>query len=357
MGVNGLLAFLRKKYPNACQSSDLSQFRNKKFSIDITGFIYKYKAVNPKRWLDSFIYLLCAFRRNEIYPLFIFDGEAPAEKKDEQLRRVGQRQKLEDYHRDLSQALDLFYETGEVKDVLNTEMKKIKDKSPLEQDMNIFNPKLIESRVQKIDNQIIRIDEEDIFNIIQIITLMGYHYYQPLKGEAEAVAAYLANKGIVHGVISNDSDVLAYDVPLFIYDLNPFTEKLTMYDKAHVLSEIGLTSNEFTDFCIMCGTDYNDNIPKVGPVNSLKLIHEHKSIDNIDHPGKPILKHEVSRKIFNEFQSFNHDIIPPSVNTIKLTELQNFMTTRNSHVSIESIKELWFPAVPVELELEPDVSE
>ncbi len=36
------------------------------------------------------------------------------------------------------------------------------------------------------------------------------------------------------------------------------------YDQ--VLSELKLTADEFVDMCILCGCDYTDKIPGIGPV-------------------------------------------------------------------------------------------
>lgn len=42
-----------------------------------------------------------------------------------------------------------------------------------------------------------------------------------------------------------------------------------------------LTFSQFIDLCILLGCDYCDTIPKVGPTTALKLIREHKSIEEI----------------------------------------------------------------------------
>ena len=65
-----------------------------------------------------------------------------------------------------------------------------------------------------------------------------------------------------------------------------------------------MTQPEFIDFCIACGCDYNQNIPKVGPVKVHELIRDHRSIDRF--PGfykklpldTSILKHERCRELF-----------------------------------------------------------
>ena len=66
------------------------------------------------------------------------------------------------------------------------------------------------------------------------------------------------------------------------------------------MESLGLTEEQFIDFCIMCGCDYNKNIPKVGPANSYTLIKEHKSIDNLPPKyDKTILKVEACRRLLS----------------------------------------------------------
>ena len=48
-----------------------------------------------------------------------------------------------------------------------------------------------------------------------------------------------------------------------------------------VLSELGLTMNQFIDFSILCGTDYCTKIGGVGSGKAIKLIKEHKNIEGV----------------------------------------------------------------------------
>jgi 5'-3' exonuclease len=48
-----------------------------------------------------------------------------------------------------------------------------------------------------------------------------------------------------------------------------------------MLSRLELTEDQFLDFCILCGTDYNTNLPKIGPEKSFRLLKKHGSIEQI----------------------------------------------------------------------------
>jgi len=51
------------------------------------------------------------------------------------------------------------------------------------------------------------------------------------------------------------------------------------YDK--IISGLAITHDMFVDLCILMGCDYCDSIKGIGPKTALKLIREHKCIENI----------------------------------------------------------------------------
>ena len=88
--------------------------------------------------------------------------------------------------------------------------------------------------------------------------------------------------------------------------------------KDEVLEELELTKEQFTDFCILSGTDYNDNIYKCGIVNSLKYIKKYKTIEkfikNVNKDEKKEIKKQKSFERIEKFKEirdvFNHKISP-----------------------------------------------
>ena len=108
------------------------------------------------------------------------------------------------------------------------------------------------------------------------------------------MCANLALNGKVDGVLSDDTDVLAYGTKLFLTGINTTKNSCIEIQIDNILSQINFTYEQFRDLCIMCGTDYNRNIPKVGSINAYKLIIQYESIENIGNETKhdiSILKH------------------------------------------------------------------
>ena len=86
----------------------------------------------------------------------------------------------------------------------------------------------------------------------------------------------------------------------------------------------------FLDFCIMCGTDYNKTIPKIGFEKSFKLIKEFTNLENIENHlvelEMDILNYKRIREIFNYKENEYINIIKTECN---LDELKKFCLENN----------------------------
>ncbi len=118
MGIKNLNKFLRDKSPNIFEQIHLSEYAFKKVAIDISLYLFKFKAVCGDRWLSAFINLISSLRRNEIHCVFIYDGQSPPEKEDEKAKRKLDKEKLQDQVCKLEDALDLYHRTGEIDKIL-----------------------------------------------------------------------------------------------------------------------------------------------------------------------------------------------------------------------------------------------
>ena len=78
MGIKNLNAFLRP-YGKQVQ---LENYKNKIFAIDVSIYMYKFKyKATTKQFLKRFEYQVNQFDKYNIKPIYIFDGQAPIEKK------------------------------------------------------------------------------------------------------------------------------------------------------------------------------------------------------------------------------------------------------------------------------------
>ena len=147
----------------------------------------------------------------------------------------------------------------------------------------------------------------------------------------------LCKRKLVNAVLSEDSDVLAYESPILLLKLNILTGKCLQIKYTNVLKSLYLTSSQFLDFCIMCGTDYNKNIYRIGPDKAYKLIKNYSTIENISKfIDTSVLNYIRIREIFTQYQQRHIKIpynLPPNLNL-----LYDFILKHNISTDISYLK-------------------
>ena len=125
----------------------------------------------------------------------------------------------------------------------------------------------------------VTIKAEDMEEILALCATLNMPFYIA-KQEAESMCSYLARAGKVDAVITEDSDVLAYGVPCWVSSVE-YDGTCTRILMEDIVREMGLTEEQFLDFCIMCGTDFNETVPKIGPVGAYQGLLKLGSIEKI----------------------------------------------------------------------------
>ena len=106
-------------------------------------------------------------------------------------------------------------------------------------------------------------------------------------------------KGLVDGVLTEDTDVMAYGSPYMYFGINLNSETINELCLTEVLEHLEITFQNLQDFCIMCGTDYNTNMKKIGPIKSFELVQKHGSLENISKEyDTTILNYNRVRELF-----------------------------------------------------------
>ncbi|MBA3043933.1 flap endonuclease-1 [archaeon] len=145
-----------------------------------------------------------------------------------------------------------------------------------------------------------------------LLDMLGVPFVQaPSEGEAQA--GYMAKKGEVYAVGSQDFDVLLFNAPVLIRNLTVTGKRKMPGRKVYVnvereeirtenvLKHLDVTIEQFVDIGILVGTDFNEGIKGVGPKTALKLIKEHKNLENVlRNIGEEIRDYDEVRKIFLE---------------------------------------------------------
>lgn len=339
MGIKNLHKVLKHHCPDVYHEVHLSHYAYKKVAIDTSLYMFKYKTIfGEDKWLNAFINLVCCLRRNEIHCVFIYDTSAPVEKSQERVKRKENRDKNEQRILLLDEAFKKAKQTGVYDQVLlDLRLEDVRVKSLLRPNaVQSVNLDRIEEYIAKLKNQIVSITQADFDLTKKLFTILGIPFYQAVE-EAETSCSDLCKRGLVDAVISEDTDVLAYGAPIFLTKLNTATNTCMEISYERILGDLDMTSDQFTDFCIMCGTDYNDNIFKIGPENALKLIKQYESIDKMEHLDTSCLKHNRVRELFKEYKSMPL-VSVPYCGIPDFEALSEFMFKFRIHYPIETIK-------------------
>ena len=243
----------------------MNELNNKKLAVDSFNLLYQFITTirqadgtlltNSQGKVTSHIsglfFRVAKLLKNNIKLVFVFDGVAPDLKTKERNRRKQLKQ-------DAQRKYDLAVEEGDIE-----LMKKYA------------------SRTARLTNDMVNEAKE-------LITAFG----QPIidaPSEGEAQAAYMAKKGDVYGLISQDTDGLLFGTPKLIKNLS-ITKKRKMTGKAtyqtlnpeivdlsYNLNTLGIDIEQLIVLAMLCGTDFNiGGIKGIGPKKGLNLIKKYK---------------------------------------------------------------------------------
>jgi len=243
--------------------------RNKKIAIDGYNMLYQFlsniRQVDGTLLMDSkgriTSHLVGMFFRttnlleNFIFPVFVFDGKPPEEKFLEQAHRK------------------------KLKEEAMSEYLKAKERNDIEA------MKKYASRTSKLTKELVE-------EAKKLAILMGCPVVDA-KSEGEAQAAYMARKGDVYGVASQDYDSLLFGSPVLIRNLT-ITGKRKLPNKPiyvdiqpeiielkHVLEKNKITREQLIAIALLVGTDFNPGgIKGIGVKKALSLIKEN-SIEEV----------------------------------------------------------------------------
>lgn len=335
MGIRQLNKFLRRNSPHIFREVSLEEYRHKIIAIDVNLYLYRFKSVYRENWIKNFYRMMMLFMEYDIRCVAIYDTKAPKEKLPKQQER---KQKKLDIQRDIDKiktALDS-YRNGNKPDPLlvnimknkNSRIKKLMGNKAHE---SFIDEKVILNEIEKKEKQIINVSYWETAMTKKLLEALNILHIDS-DNEAETLCSYLCVSNQVYGVLSNDTDVLAYGSPKFITNLDIHRRTCVEIDYNQLLQENELSSTEFRDFCIMCGTDYNKNIPRIGPIKSYQYIKKFHSIEGIKEAypqlDTEILKYERVREIFEIPENIEKMEIPEFV-PLDLEKIRLFAEEHN----------------------------
>lgn len=305
MGVNGLSQFVKNKIPAAVERTTAKKFTGKKLAIDVSvmGHRFIHRAyplaikedlnllpyrdpTSPPDWVDYdrlwslWFGLFMTFVEEVIScgitPVFIFDGKAPETKKGTKEAREASKHKVRT-------ELDMCRSEWDSTPVL---------------DRSSTQGKALRKALEK--NTVMPPNAFD--NLRKALINRGIPAMRAI-GEADALCAALSIEGVVEGVISNDSDLLLYGVKTVIFEWSStfsmdaetgkYYTHVSLYNLDTVLSQLLIDQRQLVDMGLLCGTDHNKGVHRIGPAKGHAMVYH-----NYTYPPEVEAEFALIRPIF-----------------------------------------------------------
>lgn len=210
---------------------------------------------HPTSHLSGLLYRTASFVEDGIKPVFVFDG-MPPELKAETLDK---RREIRDA---AHEKWKLALERGDTSDVI------------------------------KYAQAAVKIDPQAVEESKALLSMMGIPVVEaPSEGEAQA--SYMADKGDVDFVSSQDYDAFIFGAQTVIRNLTVSGKRKLPGKSVYVdvlpekvdlrqnLERLGLRQEQLIDIALCVGTDFNKGIDRVGAKTALKLIQEHGTFEAV----------------------------------------------------------------------------
>lgn len=103
--------------------------------------------------------------------------------------------------------------------------------------------------------------------------------------EADAQLAYLEKKGIIQGILSEDSDLLVFGAKRLITKLDHHGDCIEIcrndFTRCREITMAGWTDADFRSMAILSGCDYLESIHKMGLKTAYRKVRKYKTIERI----------------------------------------------------------------------------
>ena len=250
MGIPNLLRLLK----NISKRQKLINYKGKKAGID--GYTWLHRSlycigegilktpIDITKCLNYFTKKLQLLLKNEITPIFIFDGDKlPMKLNEEDKREI----KRKEYEKEAENMLNMYNTYGAIR-----------------------------KKIEAFD-----VTPEFAYEFMKILQAYNVEYYVA-PYEADAQLAYLSKINYVDFIITEDSDLVAYGCKCVLFKLGSLKDQPIdvgeeiLWENIKNCKEIkfkNFSKDKFLSFCILCGCDYL-KISGVGPKLSNEALNK-----------------------------------------------------------------------------------
>ena len=267
MGIKDINTFLKNSKINCFCKIPLTAFAESRVAIDGLNWLFKYlpsvysrclyKLEDPlddinqedlfREMCKEIINFANKWMNYKVTLIWIWDGVSKDNKTTTKIERKKSRQAL-----------------IETRDNLKAELLKM---SPLERDTNLLE------KYKKLVLNTAYISRKNVDSIKVFCKTIGMPTIIA-DDEAENLASSLAVQRKISAVWSSDTDTYPLGAPVVVNTFENIEGILHIKGvfTLEILKSLNMSHDEFRDFCILLGTDFNDRLPGIGPAKSKVLI-------------------------------------------------------------------------------------
>ncbi|KAL9623939.1 MAG: hypothetical protein Q9160_001931 [Pyrenula sp. 1 TL-2023] len=252
MGIAGLLPLLKSIH----KPCNLKKFQGQTIGVDAYGWLHRGTVScatelalgqNSTKYVDFAMHRVRMLIYFGVKPYLVFDGANLPSKAATETERADRRRESK------QRGLNL-YHAGRASQA-HQELQKAVDVTPE------MARRLIEE-LKKMDIQ-----------------------YVVAPYEADAQLAYLERKGIINGILSEDSDLLVFGAKRLLTKLDQHGDCVEInradFTACRDISLIGWTDTDFRCMAILSGCDYLPSINKMGLKTAYRYVRKHKNVEKV----------------------------------------------------------------------------
>ncbi|KAI9147766.1 nuclease-like protein [Paramyrothecium foliicola] len=302
MGVTGLLPLLK----SIQRPTELKKFQGQILGVDAYGWLHRAayscaselgQGLPTKKYINTAMHRVRMLQHFGITPYMVFDGDFLPSKAGTEDSRA----KSRDAKKKSAMAL---LKAGKTSQAMS-EFQKCID----------VTPEMASSLIQQLKK----------FDIPYVVA----------PYEADAQLVYLERKGLINGILSDDSDLLVFGAKRLLTKLDQYGNCIEInrrdFCACREVSLTGWSDTEFRRMAILSGCDYLNGLPGVGLKTAYRLVRQAKSPERIVKMVQFQGKH-VSENYLTQFYqaelTFLHQWVfcPEKKELVHLTELDGTRT-------------------------------
>ena len=249
MGIKYLNSYLQRNCRDSINSVHFNELYGKKIAVDVSIYMYKYEA--DGLLLENMFLLISIMHYYGIIPIFVFEGKTPAEKKD------------------------LIEKRAEVRNVAKAEIAVLKEIVAKNEVKDVEEKNEILATIEQLKKKTTQINYRKIAKVKALMRAYGVTYFDA-HGEADQLCAMLTITGKVWACMSEDMDMFVYGCPRVLRYVSLVQHNAVLYETSGILKTLNMTQQEFSDICILSGTDYNVKEQNINLKDTLKLFNQFK---------------------------------------------------------------------------------